>query len=188
MVMLFHYALFLNRHQPVQRVVASLSELGWTGVDLFFVLSGFLITGILLDTPGASNYYSAFYAKGFENFPSLLLGPAADLLRRGPRRRASARPPLVLVLRPELGQDRCFLRRPLLVAGREGTILSSLAFCGSPVQPSAGFKDCNRGLRSRSHAEARVARRECRSLLHLPRCVRANGRFTHWPGVRLPDA
>jgi len=73
MVMLFHYALFLNRHQPVQRVVASLSELGWTGVDLFFVLSGFLITGILLDTPGASNYYSAFYAKGFENFPSLLL-------------------------------------------------------------------------------------------------------------------
>jgi peptidoglycan/LPS O-acetylase OafA/YrhL len=63
MVMLFHFGWVTARNGLSQHIARSVFDFGWTGVDLFFVLSGFLITGILLDTRDAKNYFSAFYVR-----------------------------------------------------------------------------------------------------------------------------
>jgi peptidoglycan/LPS O-acetylase OafA/YrhL len=63
MVMAFHFTLSSVDDGPVGHVANKLMLFGQQGVDLFFVLSGFLITGILIDAKGKSHYFRNFYAR-----------------------------------------------------------------------------------------------------------------------------
>jgi len=62
-VLLYHYAGGNRSHNAVVRLVAHILKAGWSGVTLFFALSGFLITGILWDSFGKPHWTRNFYAR-----------------------------------------------------------------------------------------------------------------------------
>jgi len=82
LVLLQHSVFGLESASPWVRRLLATGRLAWSGVDLFFVLSGFLIGGILLDARESPRYYSTFYARrAFRILPLYWLVTTLFLLR-----------------------------------------------------------------------------------------------------------
>ncbi|HEU0009114.1 MAG TPA: acyltransferase [Verrucomicrobiae bacterium] len=65
LVLVWHYFATLVTPEPGSwlRAAKLAAGLGWSGVDLFFVLSGFLLGSILLEHRDSPTYFKTFYAR-----------------------------------------------------------------------------------------------------------------------------
>ena len=80
LVLATHYQMAIPAHTAIERAFKNILAHGWAGVDLFFVLSGFLITGILCDSKGQQNYFRNFYGRRFLRIFPLYYGFLALVL------------------------------------------------------------------------------------------------------------
>ena len=65
LVLCWHYVAMqlTETPNPILKFIGELCGICWSGVDLFFVLSGFLLGGILIDNRESPNYYKTFYIR-----------------------------------------------------------------------------------------------------------------------------
>jgi peptidoglycan/LPS O-acetylase OafA/YrhL len=63
MVLLLHFVGNTLATNWIERVIVGVTNYGSYGVELFFILSGFLITGILYDAYNKPNYFRNFYMR-----------------------------------------------------------------------------------------------------------------------------
>src|SRR5579862_2957967 len=65
LLVLFYHGIALPNQALTRsaRALLNISQQGWIGVNLFFVLSGFLITGILIDSRNRHDYFARFYMR-----------------------------------------------------------------------------------------------------------------------------
>lgn len=63
LVLATHLTPFKEPYHGIGEMLLSVADVGWCGVDLFFVLSAFLITTILIETKGQSRFLGNFYAR-----------------------------------------------------------------------------------------------------------------------------
>jgi asparagine synthase (glutamine-hydrolysing) len=155
MVLLFHFVAQTTATNRLEAGVNWVLSHGLLGVDLFFVLSGFLITGILYDSREQTGYFSSFYMRrALRIFPLYyaVLFVVFFVLPLVPALRGSEIVSLqqhqgwawlyevnvFLALQGRLG---AVVHRALLVAGRRGALLPGLAAPGVPAGGSAARAD-----------------------------------------------
>ena len=87
MVIALHFGGGSSSSHVLVRLVGNVVHFGWSGVSLFFVLSGFLITGIIWDSRGEARWIRNFFARRMLRiFPlyylALFLGLVVALVMR----------------------------------------------------------------------------------------------------------
>lgn len=98
------HCFYLNPTSALIEIYTRFLNLGFIGLDIFFVLSGFLITRILINDRGNGGYFGRFYLRRvFRIFPAYYLSLALIWL-------------FVPTLNPELRESRMLDQWPYFVA------------------------------------------------------------------------